>query len=147
MYTYIYIYIYIYTQASYTHVVVYTRSSLVEQTTPVAVEISNTDSTVTAVGLVDQDLEPNELGGTVTWSEPGDTTHVDQYAVYLSESTAGAGRSQIGAFLDRPAEEADLPHTYIYIYRYIYISLSLSLCVCICIYVYMYIYISIYIYI
>ena len=41
---------------SYTHVVVYTKSSLAEQTTPAALNFSDTSATVTDVVFVDQDL-------------------------------------------------------------------------------------------
>ena len=59
MYVYIYIYIYIYvythTKASFTDIVVYTKSLLSEQTTPVALDIVDTHSTAFGVAFTDKD--------------------------------------------------------------------------------------------
>ena len=82
--------------ASWTHIVVYTKSTLVEQTTPQAVAISDDDSSVSSAALVDADLDATQLGGSVTWTAPATTSSVTHYTVYLAESGAGASKSQIG---------------------------------------------------
>lgn len=93
----------------YTHVVVYARSLLVEQTTPVAFSIGDTDSSVTGVGFVDKDLDLLELGGAVTWTTPAESSQVQRYFVYLASSAAGANRSQIGAPVPNGTEVHHLP--------------------------------------
>ena len=75
---------------SYTHLVVYTKSSLAEQTTPAALSLTDVISSVSGVGFVDKDLDAGELGGVVTWTAPGDVAQVTRYVVYLSTSAAGA---------------------------------------------------------
>ena len=53
--------------AAFTHVVVYTQSSLVEQSTPVALAFSDTNPSVSNVSFVDYDLDNFEVGGSVTY--------------------------------------------------------------------------------
>ncbi|CAE7297577.1 PIF1, partial [Symbiodinium necroappetens] len=82
---------------NYTHLLLYTKSILVEQTTPVAVNISDTVASVSSVEFVDQDLDIDDLGGDVAWAEPvSDIEYVHFYDVYLANSSAGAFRSQLG---------------------------------------------------
>jgi hypothetical protein len=73
---------------SFTHVLVYTKSSLAEQTTPA--ENVMTDSYVRIGALVfpDKDLDAGDLGGTVSWT-PIATPRLDRFAVYLSEDSVG----------------------------------------------------------
>jgi uncharacterized OB-fold protein len=87
------------------YIVVYTKSSLFEQTTPDAVAIIDTDSSVTGVEFTDVDLDANELAGSITWSSPSSVSHVTSYSVYFTVSAAYVsgkwtgigGRSQIGS--------------------------------------------------
>jgi hypothetical protein len=61
--------------------VIYTKSSLLEQTTPMWLAISDTISVVSNVSFTDHDLDREELGHTVTWLEAGDVVVVN-YNVY-----------------------------------------------------------------
>ena len=81
--------------AGATHLVVYTKSSLAEQTTPDAWAVVDTARSVNDVDFVDFDLDAAELGGTLTWSPPEILTLVTHYSVYLAEDAAGAGRVQL----------------------------------------------------
>eukprot|EP00439_Symbiodinium_sp_Y106_P041770 s2503_g5.t1 len=78
---------------SFKHLLVYTKSPLVEQTTPASVAIS--DSAVTALNLSfsDFDLDQEDLGGNLTWTESEDLQHVDVYRVYMAiaEDTSDNG--------------------------------------------------------
>merc|ERR1740129_1296099 len=69
--------------SSFTHLVVYTKSSLVEQTTPVALELVDTFAMVANISFSDFDLDLGDLGGTLTWSAPEDINQVTHYAVYF----------------------------------------------------------------
>ncbi|CAK9114767.1 unnamed protein product [Durusdinium trenchii] len=81
---------------SFTHFVVYSRSSLVEQSTPGAVVIIDVSAAVEQLSFVDLDLDASELGGEVTWSPPtSGLEQVNGYGVYLSDA-AYVARSQIG---------------------------------------------------
>jgi hypothetical protein len=71
--------------STHTHLVVYTRSVLLEQTTPVAFEISDTVFTVVNVSFPDFDLDLFDLGGTVSWDLASDDTQVTHYNVYFAE--------------------------------------------------------------
>ena len=81
---------------SFTHLVVYTKSSLVEQSTPGPVAIADVDSSVSSVAFPDKDLDGGQLGGVVTWSAPAATAQVVGYNVYFSQDDAGASKSLIG---------------------------------------------------
>jgi WD40 repeat protein len=88
---------------NFTHVLVYTKSTLVEQSTPLAADINDTDAMVSSVLFTDKDLDPNQIGGTVTWVAPGDYQHVTQYLVYLAKTgsdVTGRLRSQVGVALN-----------------------------------------------
>ena len=83
---------------AYTHVVVYTKSSLVEQTTPTALSLTDVISSVSGVGFVDKDLDAGELGGVVTWTAPGDVSQVTHYVLYLVQPTLTTKvRLQVGS--------------------------------------------------
>jgi len=64
------------------HVIVFTRSALAEQTTPVSTQISDTSFFVVEESFVDLDLDLTELGGALTWTQALDDTQVTQYNVY-----------------------------------------------------------------
>eukprot|EP00928_Gymnodinium_smaydae_P018052 TRINITY_DN16876_c0_g4_i1.p1 TRINITY_DN16876_c0_g4~~TRINITY_DN16876_c0_g4_i1.p1 ORF type:complete len:6319 (+),score=1016.24 TRINITY_DN16876_c0_g4_i1:2009-18958(+) len=81
--------------SNYTHIVVYSMSSLVEQTTPGSLDIVDVISSVSDVGMIDKDLDAMELGGTIVWTEPQSLLNTRGYAVYLATTAAGSSRSQV----------------------------------------------------
>mmetsp|Transcript_47604 Transcript_47604/g.137509 ORF Transcript_47604/g.137509 Transcript_47604/m.137509 type:complete len:705 (+) Transcript_47604:60-2174(+) len=84
---------------SYTHVIVYSRSSLAEATTPVSVSIVDVAASASGVTFTDTDQDVAELGGTVSWTAPANTADVVSYALYMATSAAGGSRSNgIGAY-------------------------------------------------
>ncbi|CAE7648203.1 unnamed protein product [Symbiodinium necroappetens] len=79
---------------AFSHLVVYARSELVEQSTPAAARrIVDTVASVSAVSFVDLDLDEDELGGHLLWQEPSSTERVEFYVVYLALDSVGTGRS------------------------------------------------------
>ncbi|CAJ1408191.1 unnamed protein product, partial [Effrenium voratum] len=81
---------------SFTHFLVYSRSSLVEQTTPSAVLIVDVKAAVEALGFQDLDLDAGEVGGEVSWGPPqSGLEQVSGYGVYLAADTEGTGRSKV----------------------------------------------------
>jgi len=109
-------------KSTFTHVVVYSRSSLVEQSTPVGLLIQDASGGISNLAFPDEDLDPLELGGTVTWSPPVDTSQVAHYAVYLAENSAGDGRESIGNAslhtnsISLPSETGKESNTHIVVY-------------------------------
>ncbi|CAE7861988.1 unnamed protein product, partial [Symbiodinium necroappetens] len=78
---------------SFTHLTIFARSELVEQTTPMALPIVDSVSSVSNVSFTDLDLDVGDLGGTLEWSLPSsDIELVESYYVYLAASDAGYGR-------------------------------------------------------
>ncbi|CAK9114840.1 unnamed protein product [Durusdinium trenchii] len=59
---------------SFTHLLIYAASSLVEQSTPGALLLADTSATAENLSLPDFDLDEKDLGGTLAWDEPLDTT-------------------------------------------------------------------------
>jgi len=57
-----------------THLLVYTVSTLAEQTTPDALPIYDMIATVSQVAFIDQDTDFGQLGGEVTWFPPSDVS-------------------------------------------------------------------------
>ncbi|CAK9114834.1 unnamed protein product [Durusdinium trenchii] len=90
----------------YTHFVIYTSSSLVEQTTPVSHAIYDYAASVTNITYQGKDLDFHELGGQIAWAEPSLMERVEGYRVYLSVGFDGFGRSQVGT--DVPAGSNDV---------------------------------------
>ncbi|CAK9114761.1 unnamed protein product [Durusdinium trenchii] len=80
---------------NYTHFLVYTASSLVEQSTPYALEVFDEFASVSNMSFVDLDLDLGELGGNISWSEPLLVRRVQDYLIYLAEDAQGLGRSQV----------------------------------------------------
>ncbi|CAJ1328517.1 unnamed protein product, partial [Effrenium voratum] len=76
----------------FTRFVVYTRSILVEQTTPTAHLLFDTSALPRNLDFLDQDVDRGDLGGNLTWQAPLDDTHVTEYVVYLSENAYGKDR-------------------------------------------------------
>lgn len=83
----------------FTHFVIYTASTLVEQSTPVEHLIFDATATVGGIGFIDDDLDPFEFGGNVTWQEPLDASRVQDYLLYFAEDAAGANRSSVGSIV------------------------------------------------
>ncbi|CAJ1408192.1 unnamed protein product [Effrenium voratum] len=69
---------------AYSHLLVYTASSLTEQTTPVALVISDAAQVVGNLSLFDLDLDLGDLGGEISWTLPQDTTSLTELNVYLA---------------------------------------------------------------
>ncbi|CAL1129524.1 unnamed protein product [Cladocopium goreaui] len=65
---------------------VYTRSKLVEQTTPIGLAISDTSASVSGIDFVDDDLDLTNLGGSLTWLKPTNAAQVESYVAYLAEA-------------------------------------------------------------
>ena len=82
-----------------TDVVVYTRSSLVEQTTPGSFTFSDTFASVSNLVFPDLDLDNLEVGGTLEWTPPQEVTLVSAFRVFLAAANA-TGRSQVGVDVD-----------------------------------------------
>jgi hypothetical protein len=81
------------TKASYTHFLVYTVSTLMEQTTPRSVAISDTDGRIANVTFTDVDLDNDQLGGLVQWNEAHESALVDFYKVYLADDVGGINKT------------------------------------------------------
>jgi len=81
---------------SFQYLLVYTRSSLAEQTTPAAQGFNDTFAPVSQLQFVDKDLDGSEVGGQVSWEPPEDLARVVLYAVYLAATATGTGRSLVG---------------------------------------------------
>jgi len=85
---------------SFTHVVVFTRSRVYEQTTPAFSSIADNVVNISSLIFTDQDLDAGQLGGFVQWIEPADTPpQLKSYAIYFTQTIGGAGQSQIGSFV------------------------------------------------
>ncbi|CAE7230479.1 unnamed protein product, partial [Symbiodinium sp. CCMP2456] len=82
--------------ANWTHYLVYAASSLAEQSFPRALQIEDEDSSVSSVSFLGQDLDFYDLGGRLSWEPPNSTDRLAAYRIYLAESAAGFGRSQVG---------------------------------------------------
>ena len=52
------------------HIVVYTKSTLAEQTTPVALALTDVSKSASAASFGDLDLDVNHVGGVVSWTPP-----------------------------------------------------------------------------
>ncbi|CAK9114836.1 unnamed protein product [Durusdinium trenchii] len=105
------------------HFLVYTRSTLVEQTTPVALLIDDVGANVRNISFVGKDLDMHDLGGVLSWEPPETLRRVTSYYVYLAEDAAGSARSQIQPMLmagdndiDVPAETPRLNFTHFVVY-------------------------------
>ena len=52
------------------HIGVYTKSTLAEQTTPAALALTDISKSVSAVSIGDLDLDANHVRGDVPWTPP-----------------------------------------------------------------------------
>ncbi len=73
------------------HIVVYTKSTLAEQTTPAALALTDVSKSVSAVSFGDLDLDANHVGGDVSWTPPGSDAGIGTYETYLASDAAGSG--------------------------------------------------------
>jgi hypothetical protein len=80
----------------YTHWLVYTASTLCEQTTPTHHLIDDEFSSISSLIFVDKDLDSAELGGLIRWTRPGSVRRTVDYVIYLASGRMGSGRSQVG---------------------------------------------------
>eukprot|EP00933_Yihiella_yeosuensis_P035161 TRINITY_DN28638_c0_g1_i1.p1 TRINITY_DN28638_c0_g1~~TRINITY_DN28638_c0_g1_i1.p1 ORF type:complete len:141 (-),score=23.79 TRINITY_DN28638_c0_g1_i1:1004-1426(-) len=88
------------------HFLVYTASSLVEQSHPAIHRIAGTDSSASQVALIDKDLDFEDLGGHIYWQAPAATDYVTAYSIYLAAGTTGELRSKVGADIPLGTEVA-----------------------------------------
>ena len=86
--------------SNYKRIGFYTKSTLLEQTTPVSFPIIDSISVVSNVSFVGRDFDGAELGHTVTWFEVGEFSLVMCYFVYLAIDGISWGVSRTGD--DRP---------------------------------------------
>eukprot|EP00972_Heterocapsa_arctica_P085222 12557801-Heterocapsa_arctica.AAC.1 len=83
-------------KSSHSHVLVFTASSLGEQTTPASVTIVDASASASIAALSDLDLDTGDLGGAATWAAPADVSLVANYAVYLAEDAIGTNKAHLG---------------------------------------------------
>ncbi|CAE7490509.1 unnamed protein product [Symbiodinium pilosum] len=82
------------TESTYlSHFVVYTRSSLVEQSTPSIHRIVDEFASVSNISFTDLDLDRDEIGGLVAWDSPAKTDLVE--GKQFAGSVAGFGIGMI----------------------------------------------------
>ncbi|CAJ1389096.1 unnamed protein product [Effrenium voratum] len=95
-------------RSSYTHFVVYTKSTLAEQTTPSYLAFLDEVSVAGNVSFVDEDLDRFEIGGDLVWLQPEDDSEVTHYMIYLAEDSSGLSRSLLGN-VSRGVHEFSVP--------------------------------------
>ena len=82
---------------NFTHFLIYSVSELEEQTTPTALAIFDSNASVTLVKFIDLDLDPQQLGGNVSFLEPNEpNAPLYRYVLYLANSPQGDGRLEAG---------------------------------------------------
>jgi hypothetical protein len=85
------------TTGEYTQLVVYTKSWLVEQTTPDALTLVDNIAMASNATFFDWDLDEGDIFGNLAWIAAEDTSQVTEYLLYLSPHTDGAGvRASLG---------------------------------------------------
>ncbi|CAE7943811.1 unnamed protein product, partial [Symbiodinium necroappetens] len=76
---------------TYTHIQVTTFSVLTEQSEPPVVEISDSISSVSNLAFDDRDLDAGDLGGTISWDIPADTSQVYRFYAYVAGTSDSTG--------------------------------------------------------
>ena len=76
--------------------VFYTRSPLVEQTTPVFLPLVDQSALVSNITFPDLDLDFDDIGGTLFWIAPEDSSYVTRYEVHLTIEGNSSNRSVFG---------------------------------------------------
>ena len=71
---------------AFTHIVVYTASELVEQSTPDFLKFHDADSLPLNMSFVDLDLDDRQVGGEIKWTSNPENTEVTHHVVYCDES-------------------------------------------------------------
>ena len=86
-------------RGDYTYFVVYTKSTLFEQTTPAFMSFTEVTDTyrVTDVLFIDDDPDPADLAGDVQWVPPAVNDSITQFNIYLAEDEGGTNRQQLAS--------------------------------------------------
>ena len=79
------------------HIVVYTKSALAEQTTPTALVLTDVSKSVFAVSFDDLDFDLSHVGGDVSWTPPVSAEGIETYETYLATDAAGSGGALAGS--------------------------------------------------
>ncbi|CAJ1362094.1 unnamed protein product [Effrenium voratum] len=90
-------------KGNFSHVLVYTKSALVEQSTPAFGVLNDTEASVENVAFEDEDLDEGDLGGTVYWTPRGDVTAIQDYLLYVDGKLMGSapfGMNQLNISAD-----------------------------------------------
>ncbi|CAE7214140.1 icmt [Symbiodinium sp. CCMP2592] len=100
----------------FSHIVVYTVSELVEQTTPAFVEVVDKGLTAREAVFQDLDLDATDIGGPLAWNLTGNTsdlTQITHYAIYLGwvDVVYGAASSTTTNITNMSEEESVAPIT------------------------------------
>lgn len=83
-------------KANFSHVLVYTSSTLAEQTTPAYLSLVDLVGRAANLSFADQDLDQNQIGGLLRWDPPSNIGPVTDYYIYISEDMLGSNRSYVG---------------------------------------------------
>ena len=76
------------------HIVVYTKSTLAEQTTPAALALTDESLSVFAVSFGDLDLDAVQIGGGLSFTPPGNPSSLAWgWKVYIAKDSAGSDRT------------------------------------------------------
>ncbi len=94
------------------HIGVYTKSTLAEQTTPAALALTDISKSVSAVSIGDLDLDANHVGGDVSWTPPVSDANIKTYETYLAIDAAGssgalAGSVTVGTYVYAVSSDTD----------------------------------------
>ncbi len=73
------------------HIVVYTKSSLAEQTTPAALLRTDESLGVSNVSFEDLNFDLDHVGADLTWTPPVSDEGIETYETYLATDAAGSG--------------------------------------------------------
>ena len=72
-----------------THIAVYTRSVLAEQSTPVTIVLQDEQLSAANISFTDVDVDANQVAGNVTW-DPATDSQVSGYVLYLGNAWSPA---------------------------------------------------------
>ncbi|CAE8646256.1 unnamed protein product, partial [Polarella glacialis] len=98
--------------ANFTHFVIFTRSSspmMEQESTYTTLPIEDMSASVSSVSFEDEDMDVEEIGGTVFWVKPTNLERVYSYRIYVAINEVGANRSMIGADVPAEANSTDIP--------------------------------------
>jgi hypothetical protein len=86
------------------------------------VAIVDSSASASSAAFSDLDLDAGDLGGTSTWSAPGDTSLVANYVVYLAEDATGTNKAELGTVavgtnaLDMALDTAKSSYTHVLVF-------------------------------